>query len=147
MQLQGEKDSGKNNENSIDVTLNNDTHFMFYFLILQKYSKAKFLSLLPSKFLTIMYIRLSYILFRKKIEFNPFLSMFKIAQKPVNWLAMQGSFLAFFDWNIVSNRHVFISCVFSCVFQTTFSSKWYLYHTYRFLISIKYLMSALVCTW
>ena len=50
MQLQGEKDSGKNNENSIDVTLNNDTHFMFYFLILQKYSKAKFLTLLPSKF-------------------------------------------------------------------------------------------------
>ena len=84
MQLQGEKDSGKNNENSIDVTLNNDTHFMFYFLILQKYSKAKFLTLLPSKFLTIMYIRLSYILFRKKIEFNPFLSMFKISQKPVN---------------------------------------------------------------
>ena len=60
MQLQGEKDSGKNNENSNDVTLNIDTDFMFYFLILQKYSKIKFLTLLPSNFLTVMYIRLSY---------------------------------------------------------------------------------------
>ena len=60
MQLQGEKDSGKNNEKSNDVTLNIDTDFMFYFLILQKYSKIKFLTLLPSNFLTIMYIRLSY---------------------------------------------------------------------------------------
>ena len=60
MQLQGEKDSGKNNENSNDVALNIDTDFMFYFLILQKYSKIKFLTHLPSNFLTIMYIRLSY---------------------------------------------------------------------------------------
>ena len=59
MQLQGEKDNGKNKENSTDVTLNIDTDFMFYFLILQKYSKIKFLTLLPSKFLTKMYIRLS----------------------------------------------------------------------------------------
>ena len=60
MQLEGGKDSGRNSENSTVVTLNIDTDFMFYFLILQKYSKFKFLTLLPSKFLTIMYIRLSY---------------------------------------------------------------------------------------
>ena len=36
MQLQGEKDNGKNKENSTDVTLNIDIDFMFYFLILQK---------------------------------------------------------------------------------------------------------------
>ena len=60
MQLEGGKDSGRNSESSTVVTLNIDTDFMFYFLILQKYSKFKFLTLLPSKFLTIMYIRLSY---------------------------------------------------------------------------------------
>ena len=60
MQLQGEKDSGKNNENSTVVILNIDTDFMFHFRKLQKYSKIKFLVLLPSKFLPIMYIRLSY---------------------------------------------------------------------------------------
>ena len=60
MQLKGEKDSNKNKKNSTAVTLNTDTDFMFYFLILQKYSKIKFLTLLPSKFLKIMYIRLSY---------------------------------------------------------------------------------------
>ena len=60
MQLQGEQDSGKNNENSTVVTLSIDTDFVLYFLILQKYSKSKFLTLLPSKFLQIMFIRLSY---------------------------------------------------------------------------------------
>ena len=63
MQLQREKDSGKNNENCTDVTLNINTDFTFYFLILQKCSKINFLKLLPSTFLIIMYIRLSYILF------------------------------------------------------------------------------------
>ena len=63
MQLQREKDSGKNNENCTDVTLNIDTDFTFYFLILQRCSKINFLKLLPSTFLIIMYIRLSYILF------------------------------------------------------------------------------------
>ena len=63
MQLQRKKDSGKNNENCTDVTLNIDTDFTFYFLILQRCSKINFLKLLPSTFLIIMYIRLSYILF------------------------------------------------------------------------------------
>ena len=63
MQLQRKKDSGKNNENCTDVTLNIDTDFTFYFVILQKCSKINFLKLLPSTFLIIMYIRLSYILF------------------------------------------------------------------------------------
>ena len=63
MQLQREKDSGKNNENCTDVTLNIDTDFTFYFLILQKCSKINFLKLLPSTFLIIIYIRLSFILF------------------------------------------------------------------------------------
>ena len=39
MQQQGEKDSGKNNENSTVVILNIDTDFMFHFRKLQKYSK------------------------------------------------------------------------------------------------------------
>ena len=60
MQLPGEKDSGKNDKNSTVITLNIDTDFTFSFLILQKYSKIKFLTLLPSKVLPIMYIRLSY---------------------------------------------------------------------------------------
>ena len=60
MQLQEEKDSSTNNENSTVVILNIDTDFMFHFHKLQKYSKIKFLTLLPSKFLPIMYIRLSY---------------------------------------------------------------------------------------
>ena len=60
MQLQREKGSGKNNKDSTVLTLNIDTDFMFYFLILQKYSIIKFLTLLPLKFLPIMYIRLSY---------------------------------------------------------------------------------------
>ena len=42
MQLQGEKDSGKNNENSIDVTLNTDTEIScsisLYFKSTQKLS-------------------------------------------------------------------------------------------------------------
>ena len=36
MQLQGEKDSGKNNENSTVVILNIDTDFMFHFRKLRK---------------------------------------------------------------------------------------------------------------
>ena len=60
MQLQGEKDSGKNNENSTVVILNIDTDFMFHFRKLKKYAEIKFLTHLPSKFLPIMYIRLSY---------------------------------------------------------------------------------------
>ena len=60
MQLRGEKGSGKNNENSAVIILNIDTNFTFCFRKLQKYSKIKFLTLLPSKFLPIMYIRLSY---------------------------------------------------------------------------------------
>ena len=60
MQLQEEKDSSKNNKNSTVVILNSDTDFMFHFHKLQKYLKIKFLTLLPSKFLPIMYIRLSY---------------------------------------------------------------------------------------
>ena len=79
MELQLEKDSGKNNGSSTVVTLNIDTIFMFLFLILQKYLKVKFLTLLPSKFLPLMYIRLSYWTVSKKIEFNLFLSMFQIA--------------------------------------------------------------------
>ena len=53
MRLRGEKDSGKNNENSAVIILNIDTK-------LRKYSKIKFLTLLRSKFRPIMYIRLSY---------------------------------------------------------------------------------------
>ena len=56
MQLQGEKGSGgkkkktkKNNENSSFLTLNINTDFMLDFLIIQKYSKIRFLTLLPSK--------------------------------------------------------------------------------------------------
>ena len=60
MQLRGEKDSGKNNENSAVIILNIDTDFMFYFCNLQKHSKIKVLTLLLLKFLPIMYIRLSY---------------------------------------------------------------------------------------
>ena len=60
MQLQEEKDSSTNNENSTVVILNIDTDFMFHSHRLQKYSKIKFLTLLPSKFLPIMYIRLSH---------------------------------------------------------------------------------------
>ena len=60
MQLQGEKDSDKNNENSTIVILNIDTDFMSHFRKLQKYSKIKFLTLLPSTFLPVMYIRISY---------------------------------------------------------------------------------------
>ena len=60
MQLQGEKDSDKNNENSTIVILNIDTDFMLHFRKLQKYSKIKFLILLPSTFLPLMYIRISY---------------------------------------------------------------------------------------
>ena len=60
MQLQGEKDSDKNNENSTIVILNIDTDFMLHFRKLQKYSKIKFLTLLPSIFLPVMYIRISY---------------------------------------------------------------------------------------
>ena len=59
MQLQAEKDSGKNNKNSTVVTLNIDTDFMFYFPLLKKHSEINFLTLLPSKFLPIMHIRLS----------------------------------------------------------------------------------------
>ena len=59
MQLQAEKDSGKNKKNSTVVTLNIDTDFMFYFALLKKHLEIKFLTLLPSKFLPIMYIRLS----------------------------------------------------------------------------------------
>ena len=58
MQVQGEKGNGKNNEHSTDVILNIDTDFMFHFRKLQKYSKIKFLTLLPSKYLPIMYSRL-----------------------------------------------------------------------------------------
>ena len=39
MQLQGEKGSGKNSENSTVVILDIDTDFMFHFRKLQKYSK------------------------------------------------------------------------------------------------------------
>ena len=59
MQLQAEKDSGKNKKNSTVVTLKIDTDFMFYFPLLKKHLEIKFLTLLPSKFLPIMYIRLS----------------------------------------------------------------------------------------
>ena len=60
MELQREKGNGKNNEHSTVVILNIDTDSMFHFRKLQKYSKIKFLTLLPSKYLPIMYIRLSY---------------------------------------------------------------------------------------
>ena len=60
MQLQAEKDSGKNKKNSTVVTLNIDTDFMFYFPLFKKHLEIKFLTLLPSKFLPIMYIRLSW---------------------------------------------------------------------------------------
>ena len=58
MQVQEEKGNGKNNEHSTVVILNIDTDFMFHFRKLQKYSKIKFLTLLPSKYLPIMYSRL-----------------------------------------------------------------------------------------
>ena len=60
MQLQGQKDSGKNSKNSTVAILDIDTDFMSFFLKHQKYSKVKFLTLVPSKFLPIIYIRLSY---------------------------------------------------------------------------------------
>ena len=91
MQLQGEKHNGKNKENSTDVTLNIDTDFMFYFLILQKYSKIKFLTFLPSKFLTIMYIMIITIIyirlfFEKKISLTRFCQCSKSRRnQSVDW--------------------------------------------------------------
>ena len=144
MQQQVEKDNDeKNNENSTVTIINTDTGFMFHFRKLQKYPKIKFLTLLPSKCLPIMYIRLSYETASKKIQFKLFLSMLKIAQKPLNSLTMQVWFL--FDGNNVSNRHVFSSCVYSRVFSRTFFSMLHVYNTYRFFISIKYLISGQVC--